>query len=478
MSQSLNGSKAREFIANAREVSKQILEWSETSDISLVAHWDADGIAAGSSLASALMQKGIPFRLRFVDSISEQLLEQLSKEGLPTVFLDLGSGYLEEISLRIKEKVAVLDHHQPSGSSASVVHLNPMNFGFDGSRDLSGAGVSYFVSKHITREADSSCILAIVGALADLQDKNERRELRGLNSIIVNDAEEHGLIKVEDDFVFFGRETRPISKAIASTPFIQIPGLTGNETAVINLLRSLSINFEENGRIRTLAELSTEEKHKLLAGILQVMIDVGLTLPEDEFPLIGKVYTLVKEDKWSPTRDAREFSFLLNSLGRMGAFDVALKLSLGYRGEVLEKAIEISKEYTNSIQSAITQTLSLPGAIQETKSLIVIRGEGIINPNIVSPISTMIAGGPIYKEDKMLVVVSNQNQDELRISVRISSKLVEKGINAGKIVESVAKKLGGTGGGHNVAAGATIPRKKLVKFLEEVESLLDEKLRN
>ncbi|MEM3636923.1 MAG: DHHA1 domain-containing protein, partial [Thermoproteota archaeon] len=319
--------------------------------------------------------------------------------------------------------------------------------------------------------------LAIVGALADLQDKNERRELRGLNSIIVNDAEERGLIKVEDDFVFFGRETRPISKAIASTPYIQIPGLTGNETAVINLLRSLSIVFEENGRLRTLAELSVDEKHKLLAGILQVMIDAGLTLPE-EFPLIGKVYTLVKEDKWSPTRDAREFSFLLNSLGRMGAFEVALKLSLGFRGEILEKALEISKEYTNSIQSAISQILSLPGAIQETKNLIVIRGEGIVNPNIVSPISTMIAGGPLYKEDKILVVVSNQNQEELRISVRISSKLVEKGVNAGKIIESVSKKLGGVGGGHNVAAGATIPRKKLIKFLEEVESLLDEKSRN
>ncbi|MBO3763266.1 MAG: DHH family phosphoesterase [Thermoproteota archaeon] len=477
MSQSSSGSKTRDFIAYAREVSKQILEWSESSDLSLVAHWDADGIAAGSSLAFALIQRGILFKLRFVDSINEQLLEQLSKENLPVIFLDLGSGYLEEIVSYLKGKVAILDHHQPSSDKNEVVHLNPMNFGFDGSKDISGAGVSYFVSKHIVRDADSSCILAIVGALADLQDKNERRELRGLNSIIVNDAEERGLIKVEDDFVFFGRETRPISKAIASTPYIQIPGLTGNETAVINLLRSLSIVFEENGRLRTLAELSVDEKHKLLAGILQVMIDAGLTLPE-EFPLIGKVYTLVKEDKWSPTRDAREFSFLLNSLGRMGAFEVALKLSLGFRGEILEKALEISKEYTNSIQSAISQILSLPGAIQETKNLIVIRGEGIVNPNIVSPISTMIAGGPLYKEDKILVVVSNQNQEELRISVRISSKLVEKGVNAGKIIESVSKKLGGVGGGHNVAAGATIPRKKLIKFLEEVESLLDEKSRN
>ena len=464
----------RDFIAAAREVSKQILEWSETNDLSLVAHWDADGIAAGSSLAAALMQRGIPFKLRFVDSVGEQLLDKLSKEGLPIVFLDLGSGYIEEIFSYIKEKVAILDHHQPSSNREEVVQLNPMNFGFDGSRDLSGAGVSYFVSKHVARDSDFSCVLAIVGSLADLQDKNERRELRGLNSIIVNDAEERGLIKVEDDFIFFGRETKPISRSIANSFSIQVPGLTGNESAVINLLRSLSINFEENGRVRTLSELSNEEKHKLLAGILQVMIDVGITLPED-FPLIGKVYTLVKEDKWSPTRDAREFSFLLNSLGRMNAFDIALKLSLGYRGDILEKALDISKEYTSSIQSAISQILSIPGAIQETKNLIVIRGEGIISPNIVSPISTIIAGGPLCKEDKMLVVVSNQDQEELKMSIRISSKLVEKGVNAGKIVGVAAKKLGGTGGGHNVAAGATIPRKKLTKFLEEVESLIDGK---
>ncbi|MEM3636924.1 MAG: hypothetical protein QXZ21_06205, partial [Thermoproteota archaeon] len=159
MSQSSSGSKTRDFIAYAREVSKQILEWSESSDLSLVAHWDADGIAAGSSLAFALIQRGILFKLRFVDSINEQLLEQLSKENLPVIFLDLGSGYLEEIVSYLKGKVAILDHHQPSSDKNEVVHLNPMNFGFDGSKDISGAGVSYFVSKHIVRDADSSCIL-------------------------------------------------------------------------------------------------------------------------------------------------------------------------------------------------------------------------------------------------------------------------------------------------------------------------------
>jgi RecJ-like exonuclease len=43
-------------------------------------------------------------------------------------------------------------------------------------------------------------------------------------------------------------------------------------------------------------------------------------------------------------------------------------------------------------------------------------------------------------------------------------------------MEVAAKVAGGQGGGHNVAAGATIPRKKTDKFLEKVEEIVGETL--
>ena len=39
--------------------------------------------------------------------------------------------------------------------------------------------------------------------------------MRSLNEIIVNDAVVTGLLKVEKDLTFFGRETRPLYKMIA-----------------------------------------------------------------------------------------------------------------------------------------------------------------------------------------------------------------------------------------------------------------------
>ena len=74
-----------------------------------------------------------------------------------------------------------------------------------------------------------------------MQDKYEQRSLKGLNEIIVNDAVEAGLLKVEKDLTFFGRETRPIHRMLATTTNPFIPGLSGQETEALNFVTNLGI---------------------------------------------------------------------------------------------------------------------------------------------------------------------------------------------------------------------------------------------
>ena len=42
----------------------------------------------------------------------------------------------------------------------------------------------------------------------------------------------------------------------------------------------------------------------------------------------------------------------------------------------------------------------------------------------------------------------------------------------GKLVSTVSSELGGSGGGHDKACGAVIPKDKMKKFLQEMDSRL------
>jgi len=464
-----------EFLTRATEVSDAITRWCEEGDIAIASHWDADGICAAGVMSLALSSKGYSFKMRFLDSLDDEVMRTLEGSDLPVVLTDMGAGQLDILSERLRRKAAIIDHHQKQGDDRYVQYLNPMDFGFDGGRDLSGSGAAYFVGNSISKGTELLPVVAVVGALADMQDKNELRELRGLNSLIVNQGEELGVVETQEDFVFFGRETRPLARALAGTFSFQIPGITGDEMAAYKLLDAIDIPLKEDDRLRSLSDLSEEEKHRLAAGLLQVMVSRGVRLPSD-FPFVGKVYTFTKEDKWSPTRDGREYSFVLNSLGRSERFDLAIALVMGYRGRVLEEALEVAQGYTSMIQEAIRVVLSTPGAVVESELTVVVRGEGILSPNALSPLITILSTGGLYSEDKLLLALCLQDEDKTKVSCRASYRLIDKGINAGRMMEIAAKSVDGQGGGHNVAAGATIPRKKISKFLEKVEELVREAL--
>ena len=66
--------------------------------------------------------------------------------------------------------------------------------------------------------------------------------------------------------------------------------------------------------------------------------------------------------------------------------------------------------------------------------------------------------------------------NDVRVAARIPGQddsqieeLVEKGLNLSTAIKHAATALDGVGGGHNIAAGATIPKGKEEEFLEILE---------
>src|SRR3989344_416360 len=103
------------------------------SPIRIVAHLDSDGISACSILIKALKRERVNFVSSIVKQIDDNLLKELKSEPYKTIFfIDLGSGYLDEINEALKKNIFILDHHKPekeSNKNLDIIHLNPHLYG-------------------------------------------------------------------------------------------------------------------------------------------------------------------------------------------------------------------------------------------------------------------------------------------------------------------------------------------------------------
>ena len=87
-----------------------------------------------------------------------------------------------------------------------------------------------------------------------------------------------------------------------------------------------------------------------------------------------------------------------------------------------------------------------------------------------------IAMNYLLRNDKPLLSIVKKD-DELHISCRGNQDLVEKGLDLGLAMKESANRLGGHGGGHKIAAGATIVSDKEEEFLKLVDEIIVKQLK-
>ncbi len=460
----------RDVEAAAEVVSKHI---DRGDQIRVVTHFDADGLSAGGLMAASLMRSGAVFSIRAERWIDENVISGVLAARPPLIiFTDFGSGYLNLIERLRGLEVVVLDHHQPSGEPPEgVLQVNPHLHEIDGATEISGAGVAYLTAKALNDENRDLAYLGVVGALADQQDKFDNRSLGGLNELIVKDAVESGTLKTETDILLFGRETRPIHKALASTfePFI--PGVSGEEDKSLALLMSLDIKPKENDRWRALRDLSKEEKKRLfseLASILAAKTDQKSAA----MTLIGTVYTLCKEEPWTSLRDAREFASLLNATGRMEKPGLGIAICAGDRSYALKEAEEVLQSYRRTIIQYMRWINETPTSLEEFDGFYLLHGGEVISERMIGTISNIAIRG-LPRSDKPLIAYSFVRDESIvKVSARGTAETVKMGINLGELMKETAEKLSGLGGGHNIAAGAQIPKERLGEFIDALKKAL------
>ena len=468
------------FLASADKAAKLILETVEKDGlIHVFSHLDADGVAAAGVMGKALYRLDAKFRIRVMQWVDEKIIGEIVADKPQLVILtDFGSGYLQLLNEKVPNfKVAILDHHQITSKvdNSNFVQVNPHEYGLDGATDVSGSGVAYFVAKAMNPKNVDLAPVALVGALGDMQDKYDQRKFCCLNEIILHDAVNAGLVKVEKDLTFFGRETRPIHRTLATTTNPFIPGLSGEEDKALAFLASLNINIKQGEKWRALRDLNEEEKKRLCSALADYLLSKGLHL--EVASLIGNIYVLTKEEPWTPLRDAREFAVVLNSTGRMDRPSLGIAICMGDRGAALEESNKILEDYRKSISKYLGWVNEKPERMKELNSIYVINGENFINEKIIGTVSSIIVAGLPSSEKPLIAYANVENENAAKFSSRTTEAAIRKGVNLGEVMRLASEKFGGKGGGHNIAAGAQVPLDKIEGFVKTVDELVGRQLR-
>ncbi|AGB05296.1 single-stranded DNA-specific exonuclease [Aciduliprofundum sp. MAR08-339] len=473
------------FLKRAKEIADKI---READYIVVVSHIDADGITSGSIAARALERLNKEFRVDFVKQLDERKIEELKDENPSLVwFTDLGSGM---VHLMYGLNAVITDHHVPSSlnviipksarrnlssffeelSKSDVLQLNPHVFNREGAVDISGAGTTYFVARELDRRNVDLSALAIVGAIGDMQD-SENLRLTGTNRVILKEAKEHGYVDYFLDARFFGRETRPIHKMLQYSTDPLLPTLTGDERRCISFLKSLGIPLKRE-KWRRWVDLSMEERRLILSELVKLILRMGYGHEMAE-RLIGEVYVLVREERGTPLRDAKEFATLLNACGRYNKAFIGYKVCLGDRDEYYKKALSMLNHHRKNLVEGVNFVKEI-GIVKRENLQYFHAGENI-NENIVGIVASML----LTEEDNRdlpIIAFANSDDGNIKVSARAPRVLVDRGLDLSIIMREASAQVGGFGGGHNIAAGATIPRGKEEEFIDIVEKMIKKQL--
>ena len=405
----------------------------------LVHHYDCDGITSGAIVEGSLARLGMPCRSVSVRKLDAAFLSTIAHEP-EVIFVDLGSGTAEIEEL--KGSVVVIDHHQMR--TQAHLQANPHAFGFDGGTDISAAGCAYFVFEGFVE-------LGVVGAVGDVQ-----APLRSLNRLMLDSAVAQGAVEVTRDLLLFGRNSRPLKQFLLYADEPYLPGITGQEEACDSLLRELAIEQKTGERWRTYSDLSFHERRALvsaLAAQLALRSSAGAASR-----LVGDVITLRNMPEGTLLRDASEFSTLLNACGRNGRPELGVSVCL-QRAGAYDEAQALLAEHRRNLRAGIEFASK---STQDIGKFLLLDARGVIPDSIIGVVAGMLHSG---SRKKPILALSLEEPGKIKLSTRGTRALVEAGLNLGKILSECCAEVGGVGGGHNIAAGATIPEGRLDDFL-------------
>ncbi len=457
-----------QLYSDIKKAAEEFSKISQNETIRVVSHLDADGISSCSILLKALDRQNRKYAVSIVQNIDEQLVQELSAESYKYItFTDLGSGQFLILKENLKHKsIFIFDHHELESTeqAENIVHVNPHFFGIDGSKEISGAGVTYLFAKALDENNKDMAHIAVVGAIGDVQENNGFEKL---NSEILKDAIEAEKIKVIPGLKVFGAQTKPIYKLLAQSTQYKISNVTGSESKAIQFLQQIGINPKEGNKWRMLDDLDEDEMKTLVTEI--IMRRLNEKQPE---AIVGPTYILCNEEKQSPLRDAKEFSTLLNACGRMDKSDLGIGACLNDHALKI-KAVEHMADYRKEIVRAMNwfEENYNTNQLIKGKNYVIINAEDKILHTMVGTLASIISKSNYLGNGMLILSMARMGDGNTKASLRMCTDENERDLRT--IISEIAETVNGTSGGHIGAAGAVIKTEMEFQFIENAKAVFE-----
>jgi len=454
----------------------------DAEEVLLASHIDADGLTSAAVAASALERAGLPFEVVFKKQLDDTEIASIAACEYDTVlFTDFGSGQLDAIAAHERAgdfEPVIADHHQPADAETEF-HLNPLLVGLDGASELSGAGAAYVLARALANEQSTDApdlnrdlaALAVVGAVGDMQAIGG--ELVGANEGIVAEGVAAGVLREGTDLSLYGKQTRPLPKLFEYATEAQIPGISGDEAGSVRFLEGLDVDLKSSGEWRTWADLTDGERQTVASALVKHAVQRGVPAKKIN-GLVGTTYELTAEPEGTELRDASEFSTLLNATARYERADVGLGVCLGDREDALERARRLLANHRRNLSEGL-EWVRNQGVTREKNLQWFDAGEAI-RETIVGIVAGMALGSNGVDADRPIIAFARKNDEETKVSARGTGMLVREGLDLSVVMGEAARSVGGDGGGHDVAAGATVPRGREEDFVAAADDIVGEQL--
>ncbi len=364
----------------------------------------------------------------------------------------------------------------------SITLLNPVAVTGKDEDAFCAASLAYLVAKYLGNNTDLAG-LALAGALGDHQQLSE-----GVNRQILDEALNAGVVSARKGLKLSGESLRE-ALLFSTDPYTE---LAGSPEMVESFCEDVGVSAEQK-----ISELTEEEQRRIADALVALLhtphsheergegesekegtrneaeeeaesvSEKALRLYEDA--LFGTTFILNEE----VIASAEEFMRIIDACGRFGKGGIGIALCL--RDEsVLEDARRLHRKFQTKLVLELRRVResrsSAVSAVKEMPNLyyFFVRERGI----------TGVLAGILARYifvDKPVVVLNTigKPENETKISARCGT-LLKGVVDLSTAVSVAALKVGGFGGGHPSAAGASIPAGTEKAFIEEVNRIVGE----
>jgi single-stranded-DNA-specific exonuclease len=423
----------------------------------IVYHYDGDGIASASSLVRMFERLGYPPYATPLQGVERDRMRTiLGGTHGPVLVVDTGASWLDLYPAHA-HPVVILDHHQYEGAPrppdlpAHVAFVNPVDWGVDGMREMCAATLSWLFSVFVDPVNWDNAPWGLSGAIADRQHVGG---FSGLNATLVEEAVHRSLVTRRSGLALFGPT---LGEAVVRSIDPYVKGLSGRPDAVRAFLERLGLDPKHaTGSLDTDGERTLHQA--LLAKLVQQGVRAefceGLKRERYHLPSLGVDAEELSNWQNALGRATRPGTGVTLALGDPSAWDAGREAEATWRSTILAGLRRVEDAGVNSLSSlqwfesaettyAGTQAgLAMNFLVDSTRPLVVFsRAEGVF-----------------------------------KVSGRGTNWLVSQGLDLAVALRVAAAAVGGEGGGHKVASGATIPVDGRDAFLSDANRIVGEQL--